>query len=127
MSEKLVRRSVEAFVARDLDAVLALADREVVVQSLLTEAEGSLYHGYDGVRDWFNAVFGVFPDWNPQPQPASHDKDGAVVMALHVTGTGAGSGVPIDQIYWLAARVRADKIVFFGFFRTEADALDAVT
>jgi len=35
--------------------------------------------------------------------------------------------VPIDQIYWLAARVRADKIVFFGFFRTEADALDAVT
>jgi hypothetical protein len=35
-------------------------------------------------------------------------------------------GVPIDQTYWLGARVRAAKIVFFGFFRTESDALDAV-
>jgi hypothetical protein len=50
-----------------------------------------------------------------------------VVIALDVTATGAGSGVPIDQTYWLGARVQADKITFFGFFRTESDALDAVT
>ena len=36
-------------------------------------------------------------------------------------------GVPIDQENWLGARVQAAKIVFFGFFRTESDALDAVT
>jgi hypothetical protein len=59
------------------------------VRSLLTEPERPLYHGHEGVRDWFDAVFGVFP--------------------------GAGSGV------------QADKITFFGFFRTEADALKAVT
>jgi hypothetical protein len=35
--------------------------------------------------------------------------------------------VPIDQTYWLGARVRSEKIVFFGFFRTEEDALEAVT
>jgi hypothetical protein len=58
---------------------------------------------------------------------ASHDDDGAVVLGLDVTATGAGSGVPIDQTYWLGARVRDAKIVFFGFFRTEADALEAVT
>jgi hypothetical protein len=46
---------------------------------------------------------------------------------LDVKATGAGSGVPIDQIYWLGARVRAGKIKFFGFFRTEEDALAAVT
>ena len=49
------------------------------------------------------------------------------MIPLDVTATGAGSGVPIDQTYWLGARVQADKIIFFGFFRTEADALDAVT
>ena len=48
-------------------------------------------------------------------------------MPLDVTATGAGSGAPIDQTYWLGARVEADKIIFFGFFRTEADALEAVT
>jgi hypothetical protein len=69
----------------------------------------------------------VFPDWNPQPRAASHHEDDAVVIGLDVTATGAGSGVPIDQTYWLGARVRAGKITFFGFFRTEADALEAVT
>jgi hypothetical protein len=33
-----------------------------VLRSLLTEAERPLYHGHDGVREWFDAVFGVcFP------------------------------------------------------------------
>ena len=127
MSEAIVRRAVHAFMGRDLDGLLAVSDREIVLRSLLTEAERPLYHGHDGVRDWFHSVFGVFPDWNPQPRAASHDDDGAVVIPLDVTATGAGSGVPIDQTYWLGARVQAEKIIFFGFFRTESDALDALT
>jgi ketosteroid isomerase-like protein len=120
--------------ARDLDGILELADEEIVIRSLLTEAERPLYHGQEGVREWFENVLGVFPDWQPRPRPASHDEDGAVVIGLDVTATEAGSGVPIDQVYWVGARVRAGrgtrpaaKIVFFGFFRTESDALDAVT
>jgi ketosteroid isomerase-like protein len=127
MAEELVRRGVTACLDRDLEGILAVADPDIVVRSLLTEAERALYHGHDGVRDWFAAVFGVFPDWRPEPQPPSYKDDEAVVLALDVTATGAASGAPIDQTYWLGARVRADKITFFGFFRTEADALDAVT
>jgi ketosteroid isomerase-like protein len=127
MAEQLVRRAVDAFMARDLGGILAVADPEIELRSLLTEAERPLYRGHEGVRDWFHAVFGVFPDWRPQPRRACHDEDGAVVIPLDVTATGAESGVPIDQTYWLGARVQADKIVFFGFFRTESDAMDAVT
>jgi ketosteroid isomerase-like protein len=127
MSEALVRRAVGAFMERDLDGILAVADPRIELRSLLTEAERPIYHGHDGVRDWFDAVFGVFPDWRPQPRPASYAEGGAVVIGLDVTATGAGSGVPIDQTYWLGARVQADKITFFGFFRTEPDALEAVT
>jgi ketosteroid isomerase-like protein len=127
MSEEVVLRAVSAFMARDLDGLLGLADPQIVLRSLLTEPERPLYHGHEGVREWFDAVFGVFPDWRPEPRRPSHDEDGAVVVPLDVTATGAGSGVPIDQTYWLGARVEADKIRFFGFFRTEADALEAVT
>lgn len=127
MAEEVVRRAVSAFLARDLDAIIAVADSEIVVRSLLTEAERLLYHGHEGVRDWFDAVFGVFPDWHPEPQAATHSGQEAVVIPLHVTATAAGSRVPVDQMYWLGARVRAAKIIYFGFFRTEDDALDAVT
>jgi ketosteroid isomerase-like protein len=127
MSGEVVLRAVAAFMARDLDGLLAVADPGIVLRSLLTEPERPLYHGHEGVREWFDAVFGVFPDWRPEPRRPSHDDDGAVVVPLDVTATGAGSGAPIDQTYWLGARVEADKIRFFGFFRTEADALEAVT
>jgi ketosteroid isomerase-like protein len=127
VSEHVVISAVEAFGARDLDGILAVADDEIVLRSLLTEAERPLYYGHAGVRDWFSNVFGVFPDWSPSPRPASHDEDGSVVIALDVTATGAGSGAPVDQVYWLGARVQAAKIIFFGFLRTEEDALDAVT
>ncbi len=127
MAEELVRRTINAFMARDLEGILALAHPSITLRSLLTEPERPVYFGHDGVRDWFDAVFGVFPDWRPEPRPASYDENGAVVIGLDVTATGAESGVPIDQTYWLGARVQADKITFFGFFRTEQDALDAVT
>ena len=65
MSEELVLRAVGAFMARDLDGLLALADPQIELRSLLTEPERPLYHGHDGVREWFDAVFGVFPDWRP--------------------------------------------------------------
>ncbi|HEX6583070.1 MAG TPA: nuclear transport factor 2 family protein [Thermoleophilaceae bacterium] len=127
MSEEVARRAVSAFMARDLDGILAVADPRIELRSLLTETERPLYHGHHGVREWFDAVFGVFPDWRPQPRAASYDADGAVVIPLDVTATGAGSGVPIDHTYWLGARVQAEKITFFGFFRTEDDAMRAIT
>jgi ketosteroid isomerase-like protein len=127
MADELVRRAVTAFMAQDLDAILALADPEIELRSLLTEAERPLYHGHEGVRDWFHAVFGVFPDWYPEPRPTAYDENGAVVIGLDVTATAAGSGAPVDQTYWLGARVQADKITFFGFFRTEEAAMDAIT
>jgi SnoaL-like domain len=127
MSEDVVLRAVHAFMDKDLEGILAVADEEIVLRSLLTEAERPLYYGFEGVRDWFDNVFGVFPDWEPRPRPASHDESGAVVICLDVTATGVGSGAPVDQIYWLGARVLARKITFFGFFRTEEDALAAVS
>ena len=57
MSGDIVLRAVAAFMARDLDGLLALADPQIVLRSLLTEPERALYHGHGGVRDWFDAVF----------------------------------------------------------------------
>ena len=126
MGERLVRGAVEAFMARDLEGILAVAAPEIELRSLLTEAERPLYNGHEGVREWFDTVFDVFPT-GALSRAASYDEDGAVVIALDVTATGAVSGAPVDANYWLAARVQADKIIFFGFFRTESDAMDAVT
>ena len=51
MAEQLVTCAVHAFMARDLDGILAVAAPEIELRSLLTEAERPLYHGHNGVRE----------------------------------------------------------------------------
>lgn len=122
---EVVRRAFEAYARRDVDSLLALLDPGVEVRSLMTEAERILYRGHRGVREWFAAIIDVFPDWNPVPQ-RMREFGQVVVVAFHVTGTAARSGVPVDQTYWQVVRFREGSIVSFGFFRTEADALESV-
>jgi hypothetical protein len=105
--------------------MLALLDPNVELRSLLTEAERTTYRGHRGAAEWYAAVLGVFPDWDPTIE-SIRATDDAVVLKLHVNATAAGSGAPVDQATWQAVQVRRGKIVFLGWFRTEAEALEAV-
>jgi hypothetical protein len=46
MAEQPVRQAVDAFMARDLDGILAVADEEIVLRSLRTDAERPLSQIY---------------------------------------------------------------------------------
>jgi ketosteroid isomerase-like protein len=121
-----VRRAFEAYSGRDLELLLTLVDPDVEVRSLMTESERTFYRGHDGVREWFAAVFEIFPDWEPKARRI-HDFGGNLVVEFDVTATAAASGVRIEQTFWQAVRVAGGKITWFGFFRSEADALAALS
>lgn len=91
----------------------------------MTEAERIHYHGHEGVREWMAAVFEIFPDWTPIPAEL-RDFGGKVLVRMEVTATAATSGVRIDQGFWSAATLRGGMVTWFGFFRTEEDALAAL-
>jgi ketosteroid isomerase-like protein len=122
---QIVRRAFEAYACGDVESLLCLLDPGVEVRSLMTEAERTTFHGHRGVREWFAAVLDIFPDWCPTPGRVRVFGE-AVVVAFHVTATAARSGVTVDQTYWQGSRLRNGKIVYFGFFRSEGDALQAV-
>jgi ketosteroid isomerase-like protein len=124
-TQALVHRAFEAFNARDLDGLLELLHADVRVHSLMTEAECEDYAGHEGVRQWHAAVYEIFPDWCPQIREI-HDLGGAAVVAFDVTATAAGSGVRIEHGYWHALSVRDDAVDFFGFYRSRAEALEAL-
>jgi ketosteroid isomerase-like protein len=125
MLEQLVRRALEVFHRGDLETLLPLLQPDIHVHSLLTEAERPDYHGYDGVREWFRAVLEVFPDWRPDPHDVRVVGDSAVAR-LAVTATAIGSGVPIEQRYWLGVHERDGRLDFIGFYRREEDARSAL-
>src|SRR5687767_5951561 len=92
---ELFRRSVDAFNRRDLDAFLALVDDDVEVVPRGVAMEGSHY-GHEGVRRWWENVFGVWPDFTVQIVEV-RDVDDLTVVAVHFRGHGAGSDIPLDE------------------------------
>ena len=45
---------------------------------------------------------------------------------LHIRMTGTLGGVPVEQTMWQATLVRDGKAIWWAFFRSEREALEAV-
>jgi hypothetical protein len=127
MSEQNVelhRRAIEAFNDRDLDAFIALADRDMELIPLNLELEGGAYRGHDGVRSFWDAYLTVFPDFGVEADEV-RDLGDVTVAWVHLRGHGTGSDVPFEQPIWQVAEWRREKCVRWRSFRTEAEALKA--
>jgi ketosteroid isomerase-like protein len=107
----------------DVEAFVALAAEDVEFTSLVAEAEGTTFRGPDGVRAWWAAVRDSFETvtWELLDVRGSGDR-----AVTHIRIAGVMSGVAVEQTMWQAARVRDGRLSWWGTFRTEDEALEAV-
>jgi ketosteroid isomerase-like protein len=119
----LVDAAYRALNAGDLDGFLAMIAEDVEFTSLVAEAEGTTFRGHDGVRAWWETVRGAFQDarWEVLDFHGSHDR-GVTTARMSVTL----AGVPVAQTMWQAVTARDGKATWWGFFRSHAEALEAV-
>jgi ketosteroid isomerase-like protein len=122
---ELARRAADAVNRRDLDALLALTDPEVVTATRTLGVEGGTYHGHEGIRTWWDGIFSAFPDFNVEVISLRGIGD-MTLGNLCVRGHGEGSGAPFEDVVWQAARVRDGRVVWWQTFGSEAEALEAV-
>jgi ketosteroid isomerase-like protein len=128
MSEENVEsvyRGVEAFNRRDFDAFLALTDPDVEYTSRLVEVEGGgPYRGPDGVRDWWENIFGIWSEVSAEIEEV-RDLGDVTVTRIRLRGHGVESDAPWEQTQWQVADWRHGKIIRGRVFLTEAEALEA--
>ena len=55
---------------------------------------GEPYRGHDGVRSWWEGLFGVYPDFIAEIEDA-RDRGDLTNVRLRMHGHGAGSNVPM--------------------------------
>ena len=79
---ELVHRAYEALQADDIDAFLTFVHPDVEWHSLILEIEG-VFHGHDGVREWWRGLRSVFPDWQPSVVEA---RDYGRHVVIHARG-----------------------------------------
>jgi ketosteroid isomerase-like protein len=117
-------QAYRAFNKRDFGSLLALVDAEAVAVPRLAAVEGG-YHGHEGIRRWWQQLFDAWPDYQLEVIEV-RDLGETTLAQIEVGGRAADSGIPVRQTAWHIWRWRRNKALWFGFFPTEAEALEAV-
>ena len=118
---ELARRLYAALSRGDIEAFIDQIDPEVEFRSLIAEAEGKVYRGHQGMREWWADVgqsLGVL-EYEPEEFRAVGE-DG---LMIRVRVKGEVRDLPIEQTMWQVARVGEQGPFWWQTFRSEDEAL----
>src|SRR4051812_32863221 len=122
---KNIERAYEAMSRLDAEAMVALCEPDVEFRSRVAEADDVTYHGHDGVRDYVASLAEAFEWVRTQPLDVVQDSDRAVICN-RFRARGRHSGVEVEERFFQALRFRDDKVRWWAFYRSKAEALEAV-
>jgi ketosteroid isomerase-like protein len=119
---EIVRRLVEAFNDRDLDAMAQHMEPRAELYPLRAQLEGKAYRGVEGVRQML-ADFDQ--DWEFVRMDAEELREAGdqVVLLGRLRARGRASGVDLDVPLGFVWRLRDGKVVYARSFSEQADAL----
>jgi uncharacterized protein len=123
---ELVRRGMEAFARGDMAAVLELLAPDVDVTSdALGLSGGGNYLGHEGFVRATREAMEAFEDYRIDAEEFI-DAGADVVVLVHISGRGRGSGIPVDMRLAHVWTVRGGKGVRARTFENKEAALEAV-
>ena len=121
----LVYRYGAALNARELPEGLLASD--FVMVNATTAVTDKTYHGAAGVLEWKNDIFEAFDAGaRLEIKRVVADDDDFVVATVRVSGTGAGSGAPLDLRWAAVFWCRAGRLARVVGYLTRGEALEAV-
>lgn len=91
---ELLERLYDRFNARDMEAVLATMQRDVVWTNVL---EGGHVHGHDGVRDYWARQWATI-DSHAEPAGFSAGAGGTTVVEVHLTARDPEGNLLFDRM-----------------------------
>jgi ketosteroid isomerase-like protein len=107
----------------DMDDLLAFFDPEVVIE-LVDAPDPETYHGHDGVRSWFNDVFGPWAAYHVEAEDIMESGQWTVAL-LHTSLRGEASGVELELTVAAFHQFRGGKIVRDRIYLDGDEALEA--
>jgi ketosteroid isomerase-like protein len=116
-----VRAGLEAFRRGEVDIALKHAHPDMV--SRRVDPDGAVFHGRDGLlalmADWVES----FEEWSYQAEEFI-DAGDHVVVRVHQSGRGAGSGALVEGDFWLTYAFEDGKVRRFTLFADRERAFE---
>jgi hypothetical protein len=115
--------AVAAMNHQDVDAFLAVMDDQVDAVPRIAAVDGA-FRGPEGIRRWWDGLYGVFPDLTVEVAEV-RDLGELTVAGIRLRGSAVGSDIPIDEGVWHVAWWQHGRCIRWGLYDTEAQALEA--
>jgi ketosteroid isomerase-like protein len=123
---ELVRAAWDAWERRDMDAIFAFYDPEIVWDQARDQVDLSgVYHGHEGIRRFFREWLEPFESFYAHAEEFI-DAGEAVVVRVRQGGRGKQSGAKVEMPrYWQVYRLRDGRALRIEVYTDETEALEA--
>jgi hypothetical protein len=126
MSERnveLFRRYIEAFNARDIEALIVYCDPSIELHSTFAAVGGAIYRGHEGVQTWQRDLDEAWGDEIRLVPEAYFDLGEHTLTFQMLRGRGRHSGAEVAMPIAGVARWRDDLLVYTKAYVHREDAL----
>jgi ketosteroid isomerase-like protein len=103
---------MEAFDARDIEAIVALCDPNIEYHTTFAAADGAVYHGHDGMRRWHRDLQETWGDEIRNEVEAYFDFGERTLVFTVLQGRGRRSGAQVEMSGALTFRWYEGRAVY---------------
>jgi len=122
---QLVRKTLDAYIERDVPRVLESLDENVELFPIRAVLEGAPYRGHGGFRQFLADMKEDWQEFSPEASEVRDLGEGRVLVVGRFKGRLA-SGMDVETPAAWMCEVRAGKISKLRFYADEHAALDAI-
>ena len=120
--EEIVRRALDAFAARDLPALIELADPGIELRPLVSVWQRS-YLGVEGREEWYGEVSRIWDEFTVDSEEVRDLGSDTMLVKGHWHGQPVQGGSEVGGPIVGVLHFRDGKIAVADFFLTEEAAL----
>jgi ketosteroid isomerase-like protein len=120
---EIARAGYEAFQRSDLATVLELTDPEVEIFLPPTLPNSGTFHGHEGYMTWLGQWLEAWDDFKIEVRGMEAVGQRHVVTAIHQSGIGRGSGIPVQMDVAYMLDIRGGKVAALQMYLDRAEAV----
>jgi ketosteroid isomerase-like protein len=121
-----LRRAYEAFRREGVEGIMPFLDEEIEWRNPEDSPIAGVWHGPDGVRQWFAQASEAFGEMTFTPDEFREVSDGRVLVLLRFGLTGAGSTVELQVPFAHVVDLRGGRATALRMYSDPEKALEAV-
>jgi ketosteroid isomerase-like protein len=120
---ELAKAGYEAFQRSDVQTVLDLTDPEVEIYLPPTLPNSGTFHGHEGYMTWLGRWLEAWDDFHIEVRGMEAVGERHVVTAIHQSGIGRGSGIPVEMDVAYMLDIRDGKVIALQMYLSRDEAI----